>query len=70
MPNGRSIKLVLIYRLVQSDHCLVPYIALNNLQVSQPIGNFITDKSIGLWISGNYTALGGEKNLIIGKFLQ
>ncbi|MEP7268996.1 MAG: T9SS type A sorting domain-containing protein [Saprospiraceae bacterium] len=37
-------------------------------QVSNPNGNFITNKTIWTLISGNYMATGGESYLLIGNF--
>ena len=39
-------------------------------QVSNPVGNFLTDTNGWTLISGNYTATGGETHLTLGNFLN
>jgi len=39
-------------------------------QVSNPVGNFITDKTGWTAISGQYVAAGGEDHMVIGNFLD
>ncbi len=37
-------------------------------QISHPVGNFITNKTIWTLVTGSYTAVGGESYLVIGNF--